>query len=179
MTIIRAFNQTPAPITSKDMSSAFYRSQNTRFEMVAPNIYMDWNHCEMDLLCLRKSGYIDEVEIKITKADYLADFKKTMSIKVGEKHIGANIFHPRYEDLLKHDLIPTGETKANRFSFLIPESLIDKCDIPDYSGLYVYTEYGSVMEKKEAPLLHKKKISDREKYELGRKMHNRYWSVTV
>jgi hypothetical protein len=64
----------------KDIQRAFYYKTYQRYEMVAPNIYIDQNN-EMDLMGLRRSGYIDEIEIKLSKSDFQADFKKTVRIK--------------------------------------------------------------------------------------------------
>jgi hypothetical protein len=148
------------------MNLHFYRLYgNTRYEIVAPNIYMDWATCEMDLLGVRKSGFIDEVEIKVTKSDFVADFKKRIRFKTPG---------------LKHDLIPEGKLYCNYFSFFIPVALVDQCDIPDYAGLYVFDNsraYSRVRELKRAPRLHDRKITDKQKYQVTRKVHYRYWQT--
>jgi len=124
----------------------------------------------MDLLCVRKSGYIDEIEIKISRSDFTADFKKTVKLKQG-----ANLW-PLIKRL-KHDAMQEGLLKCNRFSFLVPESLIDKIDVPDYAGLYVMKEdlfRPYVTEVKKSKLFHKNKITDSEMISLGKKMAYRY-----
>jgi hypothetical protein len=60
------------------------------------------------------------------------------------------------------------------------EELAEKCDIPEYAGLYIYnTNAGDIRirEVKVAPLLHKRKITEKMKYQIGRKMAYRYWQV--
>ena len=164
----------------KDIQLAFYQKTFQRYEIVAPNIYLDWQFNEMDLMGLRRSGYTDEIEIKVSRSDYLADFKKTVKVKSQYQCvINDSYSHSGYFDKLKHEAIKEGMPHCNYFSFLMPEELADKCDIPDYAGLYICRVDNAgrlrVFEKKTAPLLHRRKISERKKYEIGRKMVYRYW----
>ena len=39
----------------KSMQQAFYRHTLQRYEIVAPNIYLDWKFNEMDIIAIRKS----------------------------------------------------------------------------------------------------------------------------
>ena len=167
--------------TEKDLQKEFWRSTYPRYEILAPNICLDWMSGEMDLLGLRKSGFVDEIEIKLTKADFKADFKKT--IKVKEKGIIKYPYsksYPVYEDKLKHDLIPLGKTYCNYYSFLMPEDLIGMCEIPDYAGVYAYyiDRAGNprIRVMKSSPRLHSNKLPTRLQYEVGRKMGYRYWA---
>jgi len=133
-----------------------------------PNIFMDWCN-EMDLMGLRRSGYIDEIEIKLSRSDFLADFKKTVRLD------GCNE--------LKHELLPLGQAKSNYFAFLMPEELAEKCEIPEYAGLYTcrVDKVGNVRvsEARTAPLLHKRKITENMKYQIGKKMAYRYWHAAL
>jgi len=63
-------------MTAKELQALFYIAKQERYELLATNIFLDWQSNEMDLLGIRKSGFIDEIEIKLTKADFKADFKK-------------------------------------------------------------------------------------------------------
>lgn len=167
-------------MNERDLQLAFYQSTYQRYELTAPNIYLDWQFKEMDILAVRKSGYLDEIEIKLTASDFKADFKKTVKVKRGI--ITSNfIEYPNYVDKRKHEAIPEGILHCNYFSFLIPEELIDKCGIPNYAGLYTYRSIkkgvGRVTEVIKAPLLHRRKISTELKYMVGRKMAYRYWSI--
>ena len=163
-----------------EMQKAFYQHTFQRYELTAPNVYPDWEFNEMDIFALRRSGYIDEIEIKRSKADFLADFKKTIKVKGKKIHRGSYSYD-EYIDILKHDAFEYGIPHCNYFSFLIPEDLVDKCDIPEYAGLYVYKVNrhgeGRVTEIKTAKLLHKRKISNDMKYAIARKMAYRYWKA--
>ena len=151
------------PLSVTDMQRYFYTHTWQRYTLLAPNIYLQF-HTEMDLCGIRKSGFIDEIEIKTTKADYYADFKKIGMYKK-----------------LKHDNIQAGEMPCNYFSFLLPEGLIELEEIPDYAGLYIYKQFdngqSSVREVKSAKRLHRRKISDKKLFEIGRKMSYKYWHM--
>ncbi len=166
------------------MQMSFYRANLTRYELLAPNVFIDYKG-EMDIFAMRKSGYVDEIEIKISKSDFNADFKKTILVNNSEydyrkfiefraKGLDASKYES-HKKLLKHQLLESGELISNRFSFLLPEHLVDSCEIPDYAGLYVYRKTGYVRELKPAPLLHKKKIDDTMKYYVTKKLMHRYW----
>jgi len=101
------------------------------------NVYMfEW---ETDFYCQTKSGYNIEVEIKISKSDYRADFKK-------DKHIlfEKNIINKDSE----HMKIP------NKFYYCMPDGMISPNDVPLYAGL-LYYKNGHIYTEKPAPLLHK------------------------
>lgn len=164
-------NQTSLIPTASNIQKAFYRSNVQRYEIVAPNIFLTHTSNEMDIIAIRKSSFVDEIEIKISHSDFKADFKKTIR---GYQDEYPWIKH----DTLKHDELKAGNLECNYFSFLVPVELEDKCDIPDYAGLYVFKQNrvrGYVHEIKKAPLLHRRKITDNLKYHIGRKMAYRYW----
>lgn len=93
--------------------SAFYIRRN----IVVPNV--DWgflNH-EADLLVLSKSGYLTEIEIKRTWADFKADFEKK---------------HDHYDKKLSH------------FYYAVPESIGEKVFNWLYEGSYENRRYNSL-----------------------------------
>ena len=132
-----------------EMEIALMRKLGIRINLIIPNVSwgMHGMH-ECDLLCLSKSGYATEVEIKVSKADLLKDVEKP------HKH--------------EHRLI-------TYLYFAVPEKLklIALEVIPKHAGLYVVTEYRSggiyVSQVKEAQ--RKKgavKWSTEDKYKLAR-----------
>lgn len=64
-------------LTTEEMEIALMKELNVRQNIIIPNISygMDDLH-ECDLLVLRKSGWADEIEIKISKADFKNDKRK-------------------------------------------------------------------------------------------------------
>ena len=76
---------------------------------------------ECDVISISKADFIYEYEVKISKSDFKADFKK-------KKH------------KLMTERKSVNESKnfyfiANYFYFVVPENLISIDDIPEYAGL--------------------------------------------
>lgn len=112
------------------------------------NLYVFSNSWESDYLSLTKSGYLYEGEVKISKSDFKADFKKE------KKHL---LLETKYngKSLTDNDLCP------HYFFYAVPEGLIDESEVPPYAGLvYATTYYPYVKWIKKPPLLHKEKYSD-------------------
>ena len=112
------------------------------------NLYIFSKTWESDFLSLTKSGYFYEGEVKVSRNDFKADFKKE------NKHlILENTFinkTPENEVLCPH-----------YFFYAVPEGLITKDEIPEYAGLiYMTNVYPFYKWIKQAPLLHKSKYSD-------------------
>jgi len=113
-------------------------------DIIIPNFYLGWY--EMDVCKIMKSGYIVEYEIKISRSDFFADFKK--------------------DNGAKHKKLQTNESHCNRFFFVVPNGLLKPEEVPPYAGLIEYTDSnsasywaagGSTDITKPAPLIHKVK----------------------
>ena len=98
-------------VTTIEMEEAISRFFGIRTHIIVPNL--SWGlpgmH-ECDLFIVKKSGYAVEVEIKRTKADLLADFKK------------------------KHD---HSDVRIREFYYALPEKLLESCTelIPEHAGI--------------------------------------------
>jgi hypothetical protein len=161
------------------MQYHFYCHTIQRYELCALNIYLDWLKKEMDIFGLRRSGYCDEIEIKTSRVDYLADFRKT--VWVDNPDIEEDTAKNRkYTEVNKHESIKVGLCHCNYFSFLMPVELADKCDVPDHAGLYTYGEINTggflIKEAKKAKLLHRRRISETLKQKAAMKMYYEYWA---
>lgn len=126
-------------------------------DIIIPNFYLGWY--EMDVCKIMKSGYVVEYEIKISRSDFFADFKK--------------------DNGAKHLKLQTSESHCNRFFFVVPQGLILPEEVPAYAGLIEYREYetnsywgrgGSTDIIKHAPLIHKKKRDEKIYYYLAQKL---------
>src|SRR5689334_16060999 len=84
-------------------------------DIVLPNFYI--GNYEMDIMKLHKSGYISEFEIKISRADFQNDFKKS------------------FRENNKHDNMAKGQGYCNRFMFVVPKDMVSLDEIPSYAGL--------------------------------------------
>lgn len=91
---------------------------------------------ESDFFCINREGYSFEFEVKVSRSDFRADFKKP-----------------------KHEMFSGRQEKKflpNRFYYVVPENMIFEKDIPIYAGL-IYVSKGHCWIVKRAPFLHKKK----------------------
>lgn len=120
------------------------------------NLYVfNW---ESDILFLTNSGYWYEIEVKISKSDFKADFKHKKS---------------------KHELVLLSKentNKPNYFYYAVPKDLIPLEDIPEYAGLIYVDENGSHEIIKKAPILHKVK-NDPNKMNLLDKFYNNFMNA--
>ena len=108
---------------------------------------------ECDLLRVTKSNIIYEYEIKISKKDFLNDFKKLY------KHNKLKgIFPEKYNE--EWYLNNTGTAgRPNYFYYVCPQDLIKESEIPIYSGLiYISDNHMTVIKK--APKLHSLKVTN-------------------
>lgn len=135
---------------------------------------------ESDFFCVSKSGYCIEVEIKISRGDFRADFNKQKHallyafsngikyvIERGdetqhyEENLCAKGITDRYIKARNCELtIYSRETTItpNKFYFACPEGLIKENDVPEYAGLMYIgekSEYPEII--KTAPFIHKNK----------------------
>jgi len=101
---------------------------------VCENVNNLLNH-EMDVMSISKSGMMYEFEVKISRSDFKADFKKR-------------------KQLYFKDIKSNKERLPNYFSYVCLEGLINKNEIPDWSGLY-YLKEGLVVEILKPKCLHK------------------------
>jgi hypothetical protein len=114
-----------------------------RNQIVIPNFYYGKNEC--DMFSITGSDYVVEYEIKISRSDYLADFKK------------------QDRDNLKHETLSkgVGHKCPNRFFYVVPKDLIKLSECPKYAGL-IYFSNGWFSVVKSAPLLHRNKIEGKD-----------------
>ena len=96
----------------------------------------------MDLFRLTPAGLITEYEIKVSRADYRADFCKEQT-GCGNKHA----------------LMTGGRCACNRFYFVVPKKMIRPEEVPSYAGLLYYKGRRGFDVVKNAPLIHKEKQS--------------------
>jgi len=98
-------------ITTIEMEEAISRLFGVRTHIIVPNV--SWGlpgmH-ECDVFIVKKTGYAVEVEIKRTKSDLLADFKKSHN----------------------HD-----DERIKEFYYALPEKLLETCTefIPEHAGI--------------------------------------------
>ena len=159
----------------KNMQIMFYKTYIKKYDIIIPNTYFTSCSSELDMACLRPSGFVDEIEIKLSRDDFIRDFKKTTTVWKDASCKKMN----------KHEALAKGLLPTNRFSFYMPEEIYEQgIVIPTpcikYAGLYLfrYNKVGIpvIREVIKPKLLHRNKISMREKHIIGMKMACKYWS---
>lgn len=105
-----------------------------------------WMYGEADVIAVTKSDLLVEYEIKLSKSDFKADFKKRA------KHLRYSGIKHRRKGWLG---IP------NRFYYVTTPGLLELSDIPEYAGLIEIDsslpDHCSAKTLKKAPLIHSDK----------------------
>lgn len=139
-------------VTCLDIEIAVARLFNPRVNIIVPNITwgMGFDY-ELDMLILTKSGYGYEIEIKISKSDFLADMKK--------RHF--------------HD-----SKKIKKFYYAMPDYLLKKCEqhIPDDCGI-IGISNGRATITREAKIRNKFKFTTTDMLNLARLGTMRIWTL--
>lgn len=145
------------PNLSTEVSYRMYTWLLDRYFPIVPNIYLfNW---ESDLLAINKtSKFTSEYEIKISRGDFKQDFKKVDK-------------HQTISDSFKYKC--NFQSIPNYFYYVTPPGLLDKKELPEYSGLI---EVGvGVRVVKKAPILHKQILQLEEK--LLTKGYFKFWNL--
>lgn len=148
---------------TSDIEFAVAKYFNFRKNLIVPNVSWGFNIHECDLLIVRKSGYAIEVEIKISKSDFKADFKKI------HKHIDI-------------------DNRICEFYYVLPQKIYDNCKnlIPNNAGVIVCDEYVGNNTKKHiyVKLIRKskrikgaRKLTNDEQFKLLRLGNMRIWNL--
>jgi hypothetical protein len=156
---------------------------------------------EADLLVLRPSGWLEEIEVKVSLADYRREFK-TKADKHERLQNGKPHYRARYEfdefpfdpENPKHvaticdamDRVVAYEDwtapvphLVRRFWFAMPQELADRlrAEIPEHAGL-ISVALGYIRVLKQAPNLKvTRKLTDAERVDLMRLAYLRFWDV--
>lgn len=164
-------NAVLAAVRCVDIELAIMKEFDFRQNLIVPNVsnMMGIVPFETDMLVLTKSNYAYGFEIKISKSDLKADFKKPQHENFDKPHpYSGKKGLDRYYSKFKH------------FSYVVPEHLKD-CAlelIPEFCGLYVckikefrgYTTFTkTILEVVRPPKkLFDYKWSEKQRYELAR-----------
>lgn len=156
---------------------------HNKFDICEAFVYPE----ESDFLTINRNNYTHEFEVKVSRSDFWADFKKKKhnsfsSIMKGEEYYmnhkneaketcDISRYIDSYERGYKRTpvLYDTNSPWAssvwfskirldylpNRFSFIVPEGMVSKDEVPEYSGLYYVKECGKIVEIKKSKMLHK------------------------
>jgi len=166
-------------MTEYEIQDFLYRYARQRNHLnYCPNIYLyNW---ESDFLTVVKSGFVNEYEIKISKADFKNDTKKTEkheTLKYGGYTIRGNWDYSYYEKKGMLDENKRRKCKRpNYFWYVCPENLIEDYEIPSYAGLIFIKNEICKIEKK-APRLHREKITEYQTKKIMVSLGFKYWNL--
>jgi hypothetical protein len=138
--------------TCKEIELAVAKWFGVRRYVMVPNVSWGLLPYEADILALTKSGYLWEIEIKVSRSDLLRDGKK--------RH--------------QHD-----SYKVRQLWFAIPEKLENCAEyIPQRAGIFVVGVAGNVIERRQ-PTANPaaRKLSDVERFQFARLGALRVWSL--
>jgi hypothetical protein len=122
---------------------------------------------ESDFFSITKSNYVYEVEIKVSRSDFKADFNKYKKHQILSAK-GNKVVIRGWEltEILKDgtkvpstsiSIRDTNKLRPNKFYYACPVGLLKKEEIPEYAGLIEVSEHGAIIIK-EAPYLHKETL---------------------
>ncbi|URC22383.1 hypothetical protein SUSUWATARI_00020 [Serratia phage vB_SmaM-Susuwatari] len=176
--------RTTSEHTEMSIQRAFYKAKWKDFRLVIPNFFAHGNFgFESDLMCVRKSGYAVEIEVKISASDFRNDAKKCVNdtsvepVRL-EKQVSWGVVNTfEYPTISKYELLRTGRLVSNYFYYLMPRDLGEKLlpEMPDFAGLMVIEGWGGITELKKAELLHKAKMTDKLLAGMAGNLSHRYW----
>jgi hypothetical protein len=110
--------------------------------LILPNISLPGYAYESDVVAITKAGYFSEYEIKVTRSDFRRDFEKVEADYVRDPE---SEWKWNKVDILKHDMLAGGKPKGDRdikpkrFTFVVPEGLVEPEEVPEHCGLFYYT----------------------------------------
>ncbi len=131
-------------------------------QAVVPNVQLaSW---EADLVSVTQAGYLHEWEIKVTRSDYLDDFRR----KKRKHRVLSSPGH------LRSAYYPS------RLWYVVPVGLIGPEEVPEYAGLVcinggAYVRCAEVL--REAPQLHNHPITERQWRWLTRISTYKLWNA--
>ena len=135
--------------------------QAKKHVLITPNVGL-FGRYESDLISVTASGFVYEFEIKTSRADYMAEFRRKKR---------------------KHIYLSGGATfqkyTPNSFYFVFPETVFtgwNNQEVPVYAGVLLIGKGGTVKQLKNAKRLHNLKATERELSYLSRGLMFRYWS---
>ena len=134
-----------------DEIQVYLRKKFKRDRMNISNMYVFGE--ESDFLTFSYKDQTHEFEVKVSRNDFKADFKKSKH-EYFEQVLSGNVTYMQYKkERDRRDEIP------NRFSFVVPYGLIKRTEVPNYAGLYYVCPNGEIICHKKSKLIHGHKFN--------------------
>ncbi|ADM80005.1 hypothetical protein phiAS5_ORF0162 [Aeromonas phage phiAS5] len=165
-------------MTEADVQRAIAKTPEfqKRYDILVPNCYTMYDN-EADLFGLRPSGLCDEIEIKVSRADFKVDAKKSVRVSIKlDKPI--NYRTHKFVRFTKREALEMGHM-SNYFWYAVPDQLIKPDEVPEWAGLIYIHSDGYARVVKSAKRLHKHPLHPAECYKTARKMNYKYWNKVL
>lgn len=128
---------------------------------------------ESDFFCIARSGMVYEIEVKVSRSDFRADFNKKRKhrllkhegeyfvdrnfVPFGPDNLPDNKINPHWPPQSRIGIRRCSKLRPNKFLYAVPEGLIDKKEVPKYAGLIYVNEHHEPTIVKRPPVLQKDK----------------------
>lgn len=164
----------------------------TSYDLVVPNCFTSFDN-EADLFAIRKSGLCDEFEIKVSRSDFLNDFKKVVNYRNVESWNDENPEHGDRKWLFdnqvdfhnrrliapwqkkKHEALTDGDMPCNYFWYILKDGIASIDEVPEFAGVFFVKDDGTLMRGRSAKKLHGKKLDFEFRFKIARKLGYRFW----
>jgi hypothetical protein len=147
----------PEEMKTKDVYKALNNYYRDRVRYCVENVYCFHSfYKETDFLIVNNNGYCSDIEVKVSRSDFLADKKKIHKHNI----LKNGYFQVNYRYSGKYEINEPIYTSnyPNKFYYCCPEGLIKESDLEDYQGLIYVLESGELKKIREAKFLHKEKV---------------------
>lgn len=182
------------PTTAGEVMLAIVRGENLFTDTVIPRCYLPgW---EADLLIIKRSGWAEEIEIKVSASDFRAEWMSKAAKHedlqqgavrcVGHTYWGETTLQQQIDldDPLRVDrghrvCIRDQQHIIRRFSFAMPLTLAERLmpEVPEHYGVIGVSHFPKVLR---APknLKHARKVTDEERIRALTSTYSRFWQLT-
>lgn len=165
-------------MTEADIQNVIcHNARERRHACVIPNVRVYvW---ESDALSITHAGWVNEYEIKITKSDFKADKNKLRKHDILRDGEAYNRHQYRLPPNILKDKPKKRQDRPNYFWYVCPEDIIETYDLPDYAGLMTVSEHGGLSCLRVAPILHRDKVTFKQKNHIIRSFSTKYWNLRL
>jgi hypothetical protein len=188
-----AFIKRPEPkvllnLTEKTMQDLLSRLDIhvKRYDVMVPRFSTQIDS-EADLFGIRKSGFCDEFEIKLSRADFFKDKKKVVKYRPNKVSEGEDMdwfLSPSTEraelapwEKFKLDALRDGDMMANYFWYAIKVNIVDYSEVPAFAGVIEVDDYGLAKVIRQPEKLHSRKLSFEQRFRCSAMLNERFWKL--
>lgn len=163
---------------------AQYKSHLKRYDVIIPCCMSQIDN-EADIFAIRKSGFSDEFEIKLSRADFFKDRNKIVQYRKNDITSGNDkkwfISNSKLRNpiapwqKLKLDAISDGDMLVNYFWYVVKKGIVEISEIPKFSGIISIDDTGFLEVIRNPEKLHNRKLSFEERFKFASLLNERFW----